>query len=300
MYLLFVNMNTKNIFTLIYISNIILIYIIRRRIKMEIIQSIILGIVQGIGEFLPISSSAHLILVPYLFGFSEHTLAFDVALHFGTLIAVLTVFFKDWLNLLKGVFNKVVHKKNSFENKMFWYLVIATIPGALIGKLLEDYVENIFRGLIPVIAIALAIMGILIYVGDKWAQKHYKNPTEYKDLTLKQTFVIGLSQALAIFPGFSRSGTTILAGRLMGVSKEACAKFTFMLSTPIIFGATALKFTSLISEFNLNLVIGIVTAAIFGILSIKFLLNYIKKKDFAIFAYYRLIIALIVLIKYIF
>ena len=269
----------------------------------EILQSIILGIVQGIGEFLPISSSAHLILVPYLFGFPEHSLAFDVALHFGTLIAVLMVFWKDWIKLLTGVFNKVVNKKDSFENKMFWYLVIATIPGAIIGKLLEDYVEEVFRGLIPVIAISLAVMGVLIYVGDKWSQKHYKNPTKYKDLTLKQTFIIGLSQALAIFPGFSRSGTTILAGRLLGVSKEACAKFTFMLSTPIIFGATILKFDSLIAELNLNLIVGIVTAAIFGILSIKFLLNYIKKHDFsvfAIFAYYRLIIALIVLIKYLF
>lgn len=266
----------------------------------EILQSILLGIVQGVGEFLPISSSAHLILVPYLFNFPNNSLAFDVALHFGTLVAVLMVFWKDWLNLLKGVFNKVVHKKNSFENKMFWYLVIATIPGALIGKLLEDYIEKIFRNLIPVIAISLAVMGVLIYFGDKWAQKHYKNPTEYKNLTLKQTFLIGLSQALAIFPGFSRSGTTILMGRLLGVSREACAKFTFMLSTPIIFGATILKFGNLLQEFNLHLVIGIVTAAIFGIISIKFLLNYIKKNDFAIFAYYRVIFALIILIKFIF
>ncbi len=263
----------------------------------EILQSILLGIVQGIGEFLPISSSAHLILVPYLFNFPTHSLAFDVALHFGTLIAVLTVFWRDWLKLVQGAFNKVVHKKNSFENKMFWYLVIATIPGALIGKLLEDYVEEIFRNLIPVIAIALAVVGVLIYFGDKWAQKHYKNPTEYKDLTLKQTFLIGLSQALAIFPGFSRSGTTILVGRLLGVSRDACAKFTFMLSTPIIFGATILKFDNLIQEFNIQLVVGIVTAAIFGILSIKFLLNYIKKNDFAIFAYYRVIFALIILVK---
>lgn len=266
----------------------------------EILQSILLGIVQGIGEFLPISSSAHLILVPYLLDFPNNSLAFDVALHFGTLIAVLMVFWKDWLNLLKGVLNRVVNKKQSFENKMFWYLVIATIPGALIGKLLEDYIENIFRNLIPVIAISLALMGVLIYFGDKWAQKHYKNPTEYKNLSLKQTFLIGLSQALAIFPGFSRSGTTILVGRLLGVSREACAKFTFMLSTPIIFGATILKFDNLMGEFSMNLVVGIVTAAIFGIISIKFLLNYIKKNDFAIFAYYRVIFALIILIKFIF
>ncbi len=267
---------------------------------MEILQSILLGIVQGIGEFLPISSSAHLILVPYLLGFEEQSLAFDVALHFGTLIAVLSVFFKDWIILAKGVINKVFHKKDSFENKMFWYLVIATIPGALIGKLLEEYVETVFRKLPLLIALALAVMGIFIYLGDKWAEKHYKNQTEYKNLTLKQTFLIGLSQALAIFPGFSRSGTTILAGRLMGVSREACAKFSFMLSTPIIFGATILKFGDMVAQFNLNLVIGIVTAAIFGILSIKFLLNYVKKNDFAIFAYYRLIFALLVLLKFIF
>ena len=265
----------------------------------EILQSILLGIVQGVGEFLPISSSAHLVLVPYLLDFPEHSLAFDVALHFGTLIAVLMVFWKEWLILVKGVFNKVVNKKNSFENKMFWYLVIATIPGALIGKLLEDYVENIFRKLPLLIAIALAVMGILIYLGDKWAERHYKNPTEYKKLSLKQTFLIGLSQALAIFPGFSRSGTTILTGRLLGVSREACAKFSFMLSAPIIFGATILKFPELIEHFSTNLLVGIITAAIFGIISIKFLLNYIKKNDFAIFAYYRLIFAFVVILKFI-
>ena len=266
----------------------------------EVLQNIILGIVQGIGEFLPISSSAHLVLVPYLFNFPEHTLAFDVALHFGTLIAVFMVFWKDWLILAKGVFDKVIHKKDSFENKMFWYLVIATVPGALIGKLLEDYIENVFRKLPLLIAIALAVMGILIYIGDKWAEKHYKEQTEYKNLTLKQTFLIGLSQALAIFPGFSRSGTTMLVGRLLGASREACAKFSFMLSTPIIFGATILKFTDMVAQFNMNLVVGIVTSAIFGIISIKFLLNYIKKNDFAVFAYYRLIFALIVIIKFIF
>lgn len=265
---------------------------------MEIIQSIILGIVQGIGEFLPISSSAHLILVPYLFGFEEKGLAFDVALHFGTLIAVLVVYLKDWLNLAKGVYNKSVHKKNSFENKMFWYLVLATIPGALIGKLFEEPIENIFRTNYYIIAIALGVMGVLIYIGDKWAEKKYKGKeTEYKALSLKQTFIIGLSQALAVIPGFSRSGTTILTARLMGVSREGAAKFTFMLSVPIIFGATLLKLPELITGFNLSLVIGIVTSAIVGILSIKFLLKFVKKNDFAVFAYYRVIIALIVLAK---
>lgn len=265
---------------------------------MSIIQSIILGIIQGIGEFLPISSSAHLIIIPYLFNWSEHSLAFDVALHFGTLIAVLFVYFKDWWELFKGAFNKVVYKKNSFNNKMFCFLVLATIPGALIGKLFEEPIENILRSNYVIIAIALAVMGILIFLGDKWAAKKYKNKeTDFEHLTLKQTFVIGLSQALAVIPGFSRSGTTILTARLMGVSRSAAAKFTFLLSVPIIFGATVLKLPDMITGFSPELIVGIIVSAVVGVISIKFLLRYIKKHDFAIFAYYRVIIAIIVLVK---
>lgn len=265
---------------------------------MSIFQSIILGIIQGIGEFLPISSSAHLIIIPYLFNWSEHSLAFDVALHFGTLIAVLFVYFKDWWELFKGAFNKVVYKKNSFNNKMFWLLVLATIPGALIGKLFEEPIENILRSNYVIIAIALAVMGILIFLGDKWAAKKYKNKeTDFEHLTLKQTFVIGLSQALAVIPGFSRSGTTILTARLMGVSRSAAAKFTFLLSVPIIFGATVLKLPDMITGFSPDLIVGILVSAVVGVISIKFLLRYIKKHDFAIFAYYRVIIAIIVLVK---
>lgn len=269
---------------------------------MEIIQSIILGIVQGIGEFLPISSSAHLIIVRFLFGFKEmqpaFEVAFDVALHFGTLIAVLAVFWKDWLKLFKGAFNKVVHKKDSFDNKMFWYLVLATIPGAIIGYLLEGVIETAVRGNMIIIATLLALMGIFIYLGDKYAEKKYKGrETEFEKLSLSQTFCIGLSQALAVFPGFSRSGTTILAARLMGVSREAAAKFTFLLSVPIIAGAAVLKFPEFIAGFTPTLLIGIVVAAIVGVLSIKFLLRYIKKNDFAVFAYYRVIIAIVVLAK---
>lgn len=268
---------------------------------MTVIQSIILGIVQGVGEFLPISSSAHLIIVPFLFNWPEHSLSFDVALHFGTLVAVAIMFYKDWIELLKGVFDKIVHKKDSFNNRMFWYLVLATIPGALIGKLLEDQVESIFRNraYIYIIALALGLMGVFIFIGDRYAAKKYKgNETEYKNLTLKQTFLIGLSQALAIIPGFSRSGTTILTARLLGVSREGAAKFTFMLSAPIIAGAAILKLPDMVIGFDISLIIGIVVSAIVGILCIKFLLRYIKNNDFAIFAYYRVILAIIVLVKF--
>jgi len=263
----------------------------------EIVRAIILGIVQGLGEFLPISSSAHLIIVRYLFNFPEMSISFDVALHFGTLIAVMGVFWKDWVVYIKGVFNRVVHKKTSFENNMFWYLVAATIPGALIGMLLETQVENIFRTSMVPIALTLAIMGIFIYLGDKYAEKKYKKQTKFEDLTFKQTFIIGLSQALAIIPGFSRSGTTIVTARLMGITREAAAKFTFLLSAPIIFGATIVKSKELVTGFNLELVVGIFTAAIVGIITIKFLLSYIKNNGFAIFAYYRVVLAIIVLIK---
>lgn len=270
---------------------------------MGILQSIILGIVQGVCEFLPISSSAHLILIPYLFNFNlemsnSAKLAFDVALHFGTLISVLAIFWKDWLNLFKGAFNKVFKKKDSFENKMFWYLVLATIPGALVGFLFEDIVENVVRGNAFIIALVLAVVGVLIYLGDKWASKHYKKETSFEQMSLKQTFLIGLSQALAVIPGFSRSGTTILTGRILGVSRDAVAKFTFLLSTPIIFGAAIVHITDLV--ITKEVIIGIITSALVGIVCIRFLLSYIKKHDFSIFAVYRVLLALAVIVKLIF
>ena len=270
---------------------------------MGILQSIILGIVQGVCEFLPISSSAHLILIPYLFNFNlemsnSAKLAFDVALHFGTLISVLAIFWKDWLNLFKGAFNKVFKKKDSFENKMFWYLVLATIPGALVGFLFEDIVENVVRGNVFIIALVLAVVGVLIYLGDKWASKHYKKETSFEQMSLKQTFLIGLSQALAVIPGFSRSGTTILTGRILGVSRDAVAKFTFLLSTPIIFGAAIVHITDLV--ITKEVIIGIITSALVGIVCIRFLLSYIKKHDFSIFAVYRVLLALAVIVKLMF
>lgn len=262
------------------------------------LKTIILGIIQGIGEFLPISSSAHLILVPYLFGWEQSSLAYDIALHFGTLLAVLVVFFKDWWDLAVGAFNKVTKGKDSFDNKMFWYLVVATIPGALLGILLDDVVENVFRQKIWLIATSLAVMGVLIYLGDRWADKHYKIETDFKHISLKQALVIGISQALAIIPGFSRSGTTILTARLMGLSKSAATKFTFLLSVPIIAGATILEVGNL--AFTFETLLGVFIAFVVGILSIKFLLGYIKKHDFSVFAIYRVIFAIIILVKYFF
>ncbi len=262
---------------------------------MTVFKAVILGIIQGIAEFLPISSSAHLILIPYLVGWEESTLAFDVALHFGTMIAVLTFFFKDWWNLFIGAINDVKAKKQTTNGKMFWYLIVATIPAAIAGLLLDDLIETVIRNKIWIIALSLAIMGLLIYLGDKWASRHYKKETKFENITLKQAIIIGISQAFAVIPGFSRSGTTILAGRLQGISKEAITKFTFLLSVPVICGATILKVGEL--TFTKEVIIGIITSFAMGILTIKFLLNYIKKHDFSIFAFYRVLLALIIFIK---
>ncbi len=262
---------------------------------MTIFRAIILGIIQGIAEFLPISSSAHLIIFPYLFGWEESGLAFDVALHFGTMMAVILIFFKDWWNLFVGAIKDVKEKKKTTNGKMFWYLIIATIPAALAGVLLDNVIESVIRNKVWIIALALAIMGVLIYVGDKWASKHYKKETEFEDITLKQALIVGISQAFAVIPGFSRSGTTILAGRLQGISKEAITKFTFLLSVPVICGATILKVGDL--ALTKEVIVGIITSFATGVIAIKFLLRYIKKHDFSIFAFYRVILAIIVLVK---
>lgn len=209
---------------------------------MSVIQAVILGAVQGLTELLPISSSAHLFLVPWVFGWTnseEFNIAFeafDVALHAGTLLAIVIFFFKDWIKLIIGGFNQVVKKEKTFEGKMFWYLVIATIPGGAIGFLLDHFLEDALKNAL-IIGTALIVMGIILYIEDKKA----KSEVEYENMTFKQTFLIGLSQALAFIPGVSRSGVTMTAGRMLGVKRESVAKYSFLLSTPIVAGATLYK-----------------------------------------------------------
>lgn len=256
---------------------------------MDIFQALILGIVQGLTELLPISSSAHLFLIPWIFGWKEIG-DFDVALHFGTLLAIGIFFFKDWIALIKGGYNQVVKKEKTTEGSMFWYIVIATIPGGAIGFLLDKYASDLLTNQF-IIAIALIVMGIILYVVDKKS----KSEIEYKDMTFKQTFLIGLSQALAFIPGVSRSGITMTVARGMGIKRESAAKYSFMLSAPIVLAATLYK----LKDFafgDLSFYIGVLASFIVGILVIKFLLQYLQKGSFKGFAIYRIILGIIVLV----
>lgn len=254
----------------------------------EIMQALILGIVQGLTELLPISSSAHLNLIPWIFNWNIPE-SFDVALHFGTLLAIGIFFFKDWIALIKGGYKQVVKKEKSTEGRMFWYIVAATIPGGAIGFLLDHFIGESLGKMPLLIAIALILMGIILYIADKKAPAK----TTYENMTFKQTFLIGLSQALAFIPGVSRSGVTMTAGRIMGVDRESTAKYSFMLSAPIVLGATLYKFKDFV--FNIPFVVGVLASFLVGIAVIKFLLQYLKKGSFKVFAIYRVVVGLAII-----
>ena len=257
---------------------------------MSTLQAAILGLVQGLGEFLPISSSAHLVLIPWLFKWNDPGLTFDIALHIGTLIAVAIYFWRDWLKLI----TKGVTDVRSTEGKLFWYLVAATIPGAVVGFLLEKKVETIFREPI-LISTMLILLGVLLYWADRKSVKHI----EMNRITFKTSLFIGLSQALAIIPGVSRSGITMTMGLLMGLTREGAARFSFLLSAPIIFGAALVKLPFLISNpsiITINFIIGILVSFVIGILSIGFLLRYVQTRNFLPFAWYRFILGSLVIV----
>lgn len=254
---------------------------------MTVFQSIVLGIVQGLGEFLPISSSAHLVLIPWLLKWQDPGLTFDVALHMGTLLAVIIYFWRDWVSLLQGA----ISRKSSNEKRIFWYLVIATIPGAVIGFVLESKAETVFRSPL-LIGVMLIIMGIFLYLADRRQQLRTMST-----MTVSDAILIGLSQALAIIPGVSRSGSTMTVARWLSLTREDAARFSFLMSTPIITGAGLLSMKDLsLSDINLAFIIGVVTSFIIGILSISFLLRYLKTSNFKIFVGYRFILGTIVVL----
>ena len=261
---------------------------------------IILAIIQGIAEFLPISSSAHLIIFRDLFGIGANTitgemaLIFDIALHFGTLLAIVVYFFSDFVNMFfKGISKGI--KDN--EGKVFWFIVVATIPAALAGYFFEDVIEEAIRTNFILIAVMLILVGLLIYLVDK----KFNQEKDIKSMTFKDAILIGIGQMLALIPGFSRSGITITAGRMLKLKREDSAKFAFYLAAPVIFGATMLH---LFKDDTINVItsnlpiffVGILIAFIAGLLCIEFLLSYLRKRDFKIFMIYRIILGVVVIV----
>lgn len=252
---------------------------------MTTLHAIVLGLLQGLGEFLPISSSAHLILVPWFFHWPASGIEFDVALHMGTLIAVTIYFWRDLLNMAVEGLTKGTKTPTG---RLAWGTVIGTIPAAVVGVLFQDYIENVFRENYVGIALLLAFMGLVLYLVDRAGAKR----RTLEDFRVIDGVWMGIGQSLALFPGFSRSGTTITAGLLLGYTREAAAKASFLLGWPAIAGAGILALKDLpAGAVNASFLIGVAVSAISGYAVIAFLMDYLRKGTFLVFAGYRVAIA---------
>ena len=248
-------------------------------------QAIVLGAVQGLTEFLPVSSSAHLILVPWLLRWEDPGLAFDVVLHLGTLLALLVYYWREWLDM--GV---SLADGRPLPRRLLFLLIVASVPGAIIGVLLEKQAETIFRS--PVlIACTLAVMGIALWAAD-WIGSKKRH---IEDISLVDALLIGLSQALAIIPGVSRSGATITTARILGLDRADAANFSFLMATPIIAGAGMLEVRKLVnSGMTAQLGWGFVASAVFGIAAIAGLLSFVRTRTYRPFAIYRIVLGVAV------
>lgn len=256
----------------------------------------VLGVVQGLGEFLPISSSAHLIVVPWLFGWDDpdsflSSQTYDVALHMGTLLALLGFFWRDWLGLLAHA-----HRPRTEQGRLFWLLAVASLPGAAIGFALDQLAEDYFRDKYLVIAATLAVMGVVLYLVDRRAGRE----DGLERVTWGTALLIGFAQTLAFIPGVSRSGSTMTMGRALGLGREAAARFAFLMSMPITAGAGLLKLGDLDAD-ALGLPsfwLGIGVSFVVGVLAIGFLLSYLKRNSFLPFVVYRLVLACVIVAAY--
>jgi undecaprenyl-diphosphatase len=259
---------------------------------MSIIQSIILGIIQGLTEFVPISSSGHLVIIRKLFNWSDQGLAFDTVLHLGTLLAVIIYFAKDW----KKIISETVTKKS----KLFWYIIIVTIPASLAGLFLEDVIDEIFREILWV-ATFFIITGLIFIAVEKYTSYRLVEKKTLTKINWKDSLIIGLFQIISLFPGISRSGATISAGMFRRLKRQEAARFSFLMATLIILGAGLLGIYQLVQNEKLNgelpdLILGFISSALVGYFAIKYLMRYLKYGKLNIFAYYLIGIGIILLI----
>jgi undecaprenyl-diphosphatase len=268
----------------------------------NVIQALILGMVQGLTEFLPISSSAHLVLVPELMGVKS-SLAFDTLLHLGTLIAVVSYFWNDVVNMIKafisslkdvpqGKFRREL-RDDAFK-RLSWLVIVGTIPAALMGILLKDFFESLFSS-VAAVGVFLLITGFILWGVERMPRGDKK----VKEITFTNSLLVGIAQGCAIAPGISRSGATIATSLFLGFDRELAARFSFLLSIPAILGAALIQAKDLTAGFDLStgvFVAGLLSSMIFGYLAIKFLMGYIKQHKLTIFAYYCWIVGLVVLL----
>lgn len=282
---------------------------------MPVFHALILGAIQGLSEFIPISSSAHLIIVPWLLGWNDGvltSLSFDVALHLGTLLALLIYFAGDWLRLIKAWFASIWERciADNVERRLAWYLVIGSIPGGLVGLLAESGIERLFHepqappAFTALIAMALIVAAVAVAMF--MAERLATHARPLQNLSMKDALWIGLAQALAVFPGVSRSGSTITAGLALGLERAAAARFSFLLSAPIIAGAGIKTMWDLFWELQGGagwaamewplFGIGILSAAISGYFCIKYLLKYLQKNSTDLFIYYRWGLAVVIVV----
>ena len=262
----------------------------------EVLHAAILGLVQGLTEFLPVSSSAHLILVPRFLGWNDpfvDTAAFDVMLHVGTLIALLLYFWRDVLRLIGAFFGSLRERSlgTDPERRLAWLLLVSVVPAALLGAALESFFDTFFRERVGWIAIFLATGAALLWLAERWGAQR----RGVAALRFPEALAIGVAQALALFPGMSRSGITIGAGLFLGLERAAAARFAFLMGIPVIAGAGLLKGRELASTgiegHELALVVGVVVSAVSGLGAIAFLLAYLRRNSTAIFIAYRVVLA---------
>lgn len=269
-----------------------------------VLQALIMGIIQGLTEFLPVSSSGHLLLVPYVFGWDDAfltSLAYSVMLHLGTLVALLVYFRDDWLRLIPAGLAAV--RDRSFDGdpdrRLAWLLVAATIPAAVVGFLFSDVFEGGIREP-AVVAVTLIVGGLILWLADGIGAES----REVEDVTLPVATGIGLAQAVALIPGISRSGISISAGRLAGLGRPAAARFAFLMATPITVGAVVFEGRRLftgeagVQVDALPLVVGMLTSLIAGLAAIHFMLQYLRTRSLRIFVWYRFALAAIVIAVY--
>ena len=265
----------------------------------EIIRAIILGIVQGLTEFAPVSSSAHLALVPWFFGWGPSGLLFDTMLHWGTLLAVLVVFWRDFLDLIRAWFGSIARRSLADPNaRLAWFIIVGSIPAVVLGYFFQDYVEGLFADARMVGFLLLVTAAIL--AAAELVSGRLQRPRTLEQMNWLDSILIGLAQALALAPGISRSGSTIATGLARGIRRDLSARYSFLLGTPIIFGAGLLQLVEVLSGDSaqltghwLPIVAGFVAAAVAGIITIRFLLRYLRGHSLYVFSAYCVVLGLV-------